>query len=560
MNESFHTNRLGTFFIRRVIAFFVIVTFLGANLILPYSDAADRVLTSSGPLRLSGSGLSSIRIPKALGEISEVFEGKSGKTVILVQDAHGVSDAQRTIRKMIDYFQKGCVLKLIALEGASAELDPQIFKSFPDKEMLMQVFETYFERGEISGTTAAAIFNDQPGRYHGIEDWSLYEQGLAYYLLASAATEESKMLEKIAKVRDRLETQKKAVYSKPLLQIDHALEDFRKNAIHLTDVLRRLALIRKPVPGTELAALLEQTLQEPERDRSIEWEVQRLAEKVRGLLKHSGRLRDQIDFNRKFQEFQTSQISPAAFAVFLKDLAEGAGQNFQLRSSSKNSAEDPDYTLQISRRLSYLVGNQKRMRDIQGSKLFRDFEAYAESVKRSLIKNSRQRDLDRFSCRLNLLEKWVRLELTRSDWKKIQSEGIQDKSEIESLNLDLRFHTGFYSVVESREGAFLKNLTALMNRLGENVSLLVTGGFHTEGLAEKFKEKGISYLVIHPRIHSIPEQIRYQEHMRGDVSWKDYYEVKNGKVDLYAAFVRAVRDRLLNTKEHQNLSGKTQNL
>ena len=43
----------------------------------------------------------------------------------------------------------------MAVEGASSELDPQIFWSFPNKELLKKIFETYLDRGELTGTTAA---------------------------------------------------------------------------------------------------------------------------------------------------------------------------------------------------------------------------------------------------------------------------------------------------------------------------------------------------------------------------------------------------------------------
>jgi hypothetical protein len=44
--------------------------------------------------------------------------------------------------------------------------------------------QDYAAKGELAGGTAAAIFNDSPSVYHGIEDWELYEEGLVLYLQA----------------------------------------------------------------------------------------------------------------------------------------------------------------------------------------------------------------------------------------------------------------------------------------------------------------------------------------------------------------------------------------
>ena len=90
-------------------------------------------------------------------------------------------------------------------------------------------------------------------------------------------------------------------------------------------------------------------------------------------------------------------------------------------------------------------------------------------------------------------------------------------------------HLAFYRVAEKRDQVFLKNVQAMMEKQDKASSLLVAGGFHTEGLTQTFKAKGISYVLVMPRIGSIPEEPLYREHMQGQVSWSNYFEVKDGK-------------------------------
>ena len=76
---------------------------------------------------------------------------------------------------------------------------------------------------------------------------------------------------------------------------------------------------------------------------------------------------------------------------------------------------------------------------------------------------------------------------------------------------------------------------------------MVAGGFHAHGLCSLLKASGVSYALVMPEIKSMPEESHYREQIRGNFSWRDYYKVENGKVNVYNAFIRSTRDRLLNS-------------
>ena len=176
-------DRLPSTKLKRLFSIWLLISFIGTNHFSFPSYAA--APAESPAAKAFPPDLSAIQVPEGIGKIQEFYKGKGEKVVVLVQDAHAIPDAQRSIQKIIAHFQKQYGLPVIALEGASSELDPQIFKSFPDKELLKNTFEDYFEQGELTGSVAAAIFNETPGLYHGIEDWSLYEDGLSLYLKAA---------------------------------------------------------------------------------------------------------------------------------------------------------------------------------------------------------------------------------------------------------------------------------------------------------------------------------------------------------------------------------------
>jgi len=306
-------------------------------------------------------------------------------------------------------------------------------------------------------------------------------------------------------------------------------------------------------------------------------------------------------------EFQTSRISPEAFALFVKELLEKIGDGSIFDSQRRKNRTVPYFSLESNRhaswglglekiytrltthnsRLNLLIKNYKHLRDIQGTQFFLDFETFVRSVKESLFRNHEERRLDAESRKLDLLEKLAKLELSREEWAALRTSLADRREEIKARDYRLEtgdqgqagppgdilwtHHFAFYKNAENRDHAFFRNLLNLMKLSNVGAAprgrplirgvvqesgqaqgpapthgaILIAGGFHTQGLARKFKEAGISYVIVTPKINSIPKNTFYRDLMQGEVSWKNYFKVKNGKVDLYEAFVRGARDKLL---------------
>jgi len=113
---------------------------------------------------------------------SVILPPSSGKFVILIQDAHSIPDAQRSLAKLIEYFQEKYGVGTVALEGAEGKLDPTLFRMFPDAEKRKAVFDDYLATGELSGVAAASVLMQGKAEFVGIEDWRLYEEGVHAFL------------------------------------------------------------------------------------------------------------------------------------------------------------------------------------------------------------------------------------------------------------------------------------------------------------------------------------------------------------------------------------------
>jgi hypothetical protein len=532
--------------------------------------------------------LSQVRVPENMGKIEEVYAGKSSQTVVLVQDAHAIPDAQKSIAALISFFQKQYGINVVALEGASTELDPEMFRSFPDKKILKSVFKEYNDKGHLAGGVAAAIFSgkqetgdgESHAKYHGIEDWDLYQEGIGYYLTAMG--KQKVIGDRLSAIGGKLKKEKSDNYPEKLLAIDSLLESFESNAANLMEVLKKLAAVKAPEQGSELALLLEaEGAGKESGSRNIgktdDAEVKQIAQQVKRYLeKHQGlspkgiapstsEIKTKLaSFNEKYQDYQTSRMTPEAFALFMKELV----LEYRL-------------PIKVSKSLGQMMRKQKRMEDIKGTKLFDDFEKYAEDVKASLFENDAQRDLNRRSRELALLDRFNKLELTQEDWNALSGDNAYRIPDIEKEALQKSFesHWAFYRNAIQRDHSLFNNLIRLLRPNSEgrlqnrpagsqsdmrntiydirSSALAVAGGFHTRGLTKLLRENGISYVLLMPAIKEIPEETSYRDQMLGNVPWKNYFEVRDGKVNLYEAFVRSTRDRLLRVDRDSVIGDRT---
>lgn len=464
MTRNLRTDKIQKTFALRFVSAVLVLAFTTTGLQPPAYAAKP-----AAPAPVRSWNLKSISLPPTLGDVREIYEGKSQVPVILVQDAHSIADAQKNIQKIIGYFQKNYGVSEIALEGAASELDAQFFKSFPDRDIFKKTLNVYADKGEVAGGVLAALLNPETSVYRGIEDWKLYEEGLALY--AAAMQQEPAVAAEVSKLKENLQSRKKESYSPQLLEADALTEGFSRGEKDFGEVLRGLAKIKAPEKGSDLSVLTE-------------------------MLQKT----------------------------------------------------DPDVVSQTKEALEMAESFESKISRMEGTRLFEDFENYVESVKNSLLTGEEQKKINAESHRLLLLEKLSRLELNKDSWKEIKTAFSGQRTEkqetAQGFNVKLlKHHFDFYLNAEKRDQAFFQRLLKIHD--AARPVLFVSGGFHTPAIAEKLKAEKISYLTIAPSIDTEVNENAYHEQMKGEVSWKKYFENENKKKSAGLAFTRALRDELL---------------
>jgi|GEM_PF-1492714 len=468
--------------------------------------------------------ISQITIPEALGKIEAAGAG-NGKPVILIQDAHAVPEAQRHIADLIRHLHESYGVSDVAFEGASSRIDARFFLSFPDRKVFEKVFQGYMERSELTGVNSAALHSGVHLRFQGVEDWNLYEEGTRTFLLA--LDNEPALLRRLDQIKEELGVQKKESYSPELATLDDVLGRFWENEIGLEEVLPVLNQVTAPPAGSALEALCRELLDKNKTISLIEEETRRIAELAQKKISEKGSRETQMEFNEKLQDFKTGVLSAKEFAHYLHSAAPG---------------------IEFSPEVFSAIQETRRLKDIDGTQFFQDLELYIESAKQKLYRNEAEKAIDRKDAALRLAHKLIRLELTRNDLetlRTIQTKGSEDLGAISALIGKAGDSTRFYELAEQREEIFFKRIRVLLKSDLSSSAVFVAGGFHARGMTERLSAAGIPWALVTPAISDMPESIPYREHMRGEVSWKNYFEVNNGRINLYEAFVRAARDRLV---------------
>ena len=540
---------------------FLIAFIFAVNQVIPYSHAQP----SSSAVNVQGvvvpTGMDSIQVKS--GTIQDQFQGAGDKQVILIQDAHAIPDAQHSIRLLIEELSAKYGISAVALEGAEGPIDLTLFRSFPQPQKLRETFESYLDTGELSGAVAAGVLNRTELRLSGIESQPLYEEGVTKFLEALRSKPE--LNQSLATAREEMSSLKRRYYSSAALELDQRLTEVSRDSGKLLEALRHMSSTVKPDPVRYphlIAVLALQASENNGNSRALEDAINRLTGEIGPKLTSDA---DRRRFSEKLQAWKTERISGPEMAAYVQEIA-GIFQpsdGDRLRNDTEGA-----------KHLAELAENHRKLRDLQGTVFFEEFAGYAGEVKGRLLTDPVSQNLNRFDDELGLLEKMAELKLTIEEWKKIRSvfrdenkarpfdesteggrreiagnakllEEFRGKLEVLESSIPSRYGSflRFYTVAERRDAVFIEKIKTMLT--AEDSCIVVAGGFHTEGLKAAFRKENISYVTLAPEMTRLSGESKYLDFMQGRVSWKDYFRVRNGRIDLYDAFARAIVDQLV---------------
>jgi hypothetical protein len=175
-------------------------------------------------------------------------------------------------------------------------------------------------------------------------------------------------------------------------------------------------------------------------------------------------------------------------------------------------------------------------KDVNAAELLKEVSVIEEKIKEACFTNADQRRLNEIAKTIQILSKILNLELTPEDYAYFKANKSQfvtaswvdfltkecnkynlTTQPVSSKLIDENFAQleEFYQLGITREEAFIKNLVHKMDESGQNLAVLITGGFHTPSITQMLKDKGYSYMVVAPVITQKSDSNIYFSVLRG---------------------------------------------
>lgn len=499
--------------IKKIISLFIILAFL-CNQVIP----AEQLRTQSDRKTAIGILLDTT-LPPQFGHVWKRFTGTGDKTIIHIQDAHCNFQAQKNIAELLKLFsrefKKAGLRKDVAVfvEGAAGTVDTSFFGSFPYLEVKKDVLTDYMMRGLVTGPEYLSIveYGIFPITLTGVEDPELYIKNFFDYRQTFPNQEIDEYFDILFSSINEL---KKKVYSSSLLECDRMCEDYASGDLGIGEFISYLGSVINfdESPYSNIRILLR-SLEEGSAINYKDLEEERLiifSELEEKLTK------DQVsELLKKTLEFRLGKISDFDYYQYLASLISSNGlslANFPQTNSFLSF-------LKVRSQLDYIM-------------LTKEIDHARKAALNSFVTTDEEQKLAEIGENVELLKKLLHLHFAREDIELFNNRKetislqqiltdiekmmntysldipyeFQDERLQSVINEKLACGEEFYKGALKRDHVIIKNTLEAMARQGVNVGFLVTGGFHSEGITKKLRDKNISHIVVVPTISELGEE------------------------------------------------------
>lgn len=483
-------------------------------------------LTSVGSDRAGSSGVSSFAkasedrfkelnvntfiLPEYLGHIKDSWAPNSRlvdgqKIVIHIQDAHCNYYAQRKIAEIVEYLNKEYGINTVNLEGGAKDYDLSVFTDIKDTAIRAEAADYFVKEGLVNGAEYFAINNPEKISLWGAEDTGLYIENLKAYRNSLMHKEEIE--EHLKALQHILSNLKIHIYSKGLLEFDMKYSAYKADNLEFKDYLNYLIAKTNDkaidIKSLSNIYLLNKALNE---ESGIDFkrannERDALVDKLRKKLSRNSL----TELVKRSVEFKSGRISQKDFYAYLAGRARA--MNIELKGFGN-----------LEKYIKYVSVYEA----IDNIKIMDELETLENKIKEALFENEKQRELASLSKNLALTKNIFNISITKDDYRyylknaasfdmrnytkfidreaplyKITAKLGERISGLDDYREDI---LKFYEYSMKRDIAFINNmkLSAFGRQPLAQRAIFVTGGFHTDSLAELFRKNNISYISIMP--------------------------------------------------------------
>ncbi|MDD4202697.1 MAG: hypothetical protein PHQ52_04445, partial [Candidatus Omnitrophica bacterium] len=443
-------------------------------------------------------------IPRNIGITKDAAEYASDQTIINIKDAHDNFSAQLSIYELLDNLITNYEFEIIAVEGSSGYIDTSVVSSFPNPEIKKAFAEKLMKQGMISASEFYSIMSNADVALYGVDNKKIHAENLDAFrdLLINRPLNE-KNAEAMCNALIKLEPM---IYSKDLILLEENSVLQNNGKIKFSEKWETIKTIGEknnvyPNNYENINNLLKAIEVEKQCNfTSVNTEREKLFNKLKDILSDE-RLEDMI---LKSLAFKLQKISAAQFYTFLVDAA------------TLQKMDMSDY-----KNLELYVTYMSLYEGIDISCLKDEVVDFENRIKEKLFTNNDQKKLSELLYKSRILKALICAQMTttevaflndnmsnltsdefsnfiKENYKKYQIP-LPDDLDINAVFSVIPEAEKFYRLTQERNRIMIDNTLKEMREKNQSVAALVTGGFHSTGIAQLLKDDKISHLVILPK-------------------------------------------------------------
>ncbi|MBI2094760.1 MAG: radical SAM protein [Candidatus Omnitrophica bacterium] len=152
--------------------------------------------------------------------LKETIRGTNGKRIVHIQDAHANLSGQENLANGLSELMKEYGVRPVLVEGGEGDVSLDRFKQNAPRSAVERAAKSLLIEGKLAGEEYLSLVSDEKIPLVGIEDLTLYREGLVRYRAMAERREET--LVYLAEIRGAVERLKERFYPKELLGFERA--------------------------------------------------------------------------------------------------------------------------------------------------------------------------------------------------------------------------------------------------------------------------------------------------------------------------------------------------
>lgn len=468
-------------------------------------------------LPISQNGLASITIPENIGKIKEVWEGdleKNERVIFHIQDSHANYEAQMNIAKILEHLlhnkDKSASPILICLEGAEGKVDVSKISKLPDtyNDVKKNITNYMAKSGLLTGVEYYAGMSpyDPNVVLWGVEESNAYLENVR--LFKELHKDKDEVLRWIEQRKNELNRLSNKILTSEQNWFIKIREQYHNDDIGLEMYVEYL----KSKAGNEICEL------NPDFNRLIELidlkkriDFSKIEEERMYLIKELKKILDKEELKELIilgLNYQIGKISAREYFSILEERIEN--MELKRRDRYKNwKYGDSKENYEYENLLAY-IDYVKMESNINRDVLFEELKEVGDTLRIELFRTKEEKVYERLYYHLSIIKKFIQLKIYREDLKYYKENRELFKArDNNTVNRFLDLFEKFCNIGIKRDRILVENTIKKAEELNAYTTILITGGFHTAGITELFKDRDVSYMVISPRMLEKHDKSRY---------------------------------------------------